>query len=179
MNQISVDEKEFNFTGNIFPMFIHGEDKSGASLYTVTMAVNLFAQNLPIVFLCGYPMAEVEFKKQVNQVYKKEQIIFYTKEHVSEFKEFITNPNNQERIIFIKNIELFDKNVFDFVLPKNKIIFSGDLNKCSSKDKILNINFKTKVFFSKLDDVKLPALQKYEGFLISENLKGITKVKLS
>jgi hypothetical protein len=177
MNKILLNEKEFNFTENNFPILIHGEDKSGASFYTISIAVNLFLKNLPIVFLCGYPMAEEEFRKQVNQDYGKDRIIFYTKERISEFKEFVADQNNQERIIFIKNIELFDEDIFNLISSKNKIILSGDINKCSFKDKILNKKFNTKIFFSPFNDVKLPALQKYEGFLVSSNSEGVTKVK--
>jgi hypothetical protein len=177
MNKILVNQKELNFTENNFPVLIHGEEGSGASLYTVTMAVNLFSQNFPIVFLCGYPMAEEEFKKQLDRTSYKDKVYFYTKEKVSEFKEVLINANNAESIIFVKNIELFEKDIFDLVLPKNKIILSGDLNKCNAKEQILNTKFNTKIFFSQFHDMKFAVLRKYEGFFVSNNLKGATKVK--
>ena len=177
MNKILVNQEELNLIENNFPMLIHGEERSGASLYTVTLAVNLFSQGFLVVFLCGYPQAEEEFAKQVGGVFYKDQVVFYTKEKVLEFKEFVINPNNGKRIIFVKNIELFGEDVLDLVLAKDKIVLSGDVNKCDSKDQIFDTKFNTKIYFSNLDNVVLPALQKYEGFFVSGNLEGVTKVK--
>ena len=53
MNKILVNEKEFNFTEENLPILIHGEDKSGASLYTIAIAANLFSQKEKLVILCG------------------------------------------------------------------------------------------------------------------------------
>lgn len=177
MNKILVNQEELNLTKINFPVLVHGEEGSGASLYTVTLAVNLFSQDFPIVFLCGYPMAEEEFKKQLDGTSYKDKVVFYTKEKVSEFKEFVINPINSQSIIFIKNIELFEKDVFDLILTKNKIILSGDLNKCSCKNQILSTKFNTKIFFSSFSNMAFSVLRKYEGFFVSKNLKGATKVK--
>ena len=51
MNKILVNQEELYITEKDLPILIHGEDGSGASLYTVTLAVNLFSQDSPIVFL--------------------------------------------------------------------------------------------------------------------------------
>jgi hypothetical protein len=178
MNKILVNQEELSIAEKDFPILIHGEEGSGASLYTITVAVNLFSQGFPIVFLCGYPMAEEELKKQIDGVPYKDQVIFFTQDEISKFKNFLNNTNNAERIIFVKNIELFKEDVFSLILPKNKIVLSGDIDKCSFKEKILNIKFNTQVFFSPLNNVVLPTLKKYEGFFTSDNLKGITKVKI-
>ena len=177
MNTILVNQEELNLKENDFPMLIHGEEGSGASLYTITMAVNLFSQDFFLVFLCGYPMAEEEFKKQLGMDSYKDKVVFYTKENVSEFKKFVNNSNNTKRIIFIKNIELFDEDVLDLILTRNNIILSGNVEKCGSKQKILNKKFNTKIFFSSLENMTFKLLQKYEGFLVSNNLQGMTKVK--
>jgi hypothetical protein len=71
---------------------------------------------------------------------------------------------------------LFKEEIFDLVLPKDKIVLSGDINKCSFKNRILNTKFKTKIFFSALGNFTFKLLQKYEGFFVSDDLKGITKV---
>lgn len=178
MNKILVNQEELNFIENDFPMLVHGEEGSGASLYTVTVAVNLFSQGFPIVFLCGYPQAKKEFVKQVAKISYKDQVVFYTKEKISEFKEFVINPNNKERIIFIKNVELFSDDIFNSVLSKNKIVVSGDISKCVCMKQILNTKFNTRIFFSPLENMTFKLLQKYEGFFVSNSLKGITKVKI-
>ena len=93
-------------------------------------------------------MAEEEFKKQVGGDFDKDQAVFYTKEKVSEFKQELGNLNNDGKAIIIKNIELFEEEIFNLVFSKNKIILSGDVNKCDCKNQILSKNFKTKILFS-------------------------------
>ena len=157
-------------------MLIHGHDKSGASFYTVTVAANIFSRGSKIAFLSGYPMAQEEFRKQVGKDFDAAKIVFYTKEHVSEFKEFMSNAENQDRIVVLKNIELFSEDVFDLVSSKKNIIISGDLGKCNFKEKIMNKKFATKIFFSPFDDAALPPLQKYEAFINFNSLEGTTRV---
>ena len=72
----------------------------------------------------------------MGENFDKDKVIFYTKEYVSDFKNFIENAN-EDRIIIIKNIELFEESIFDLLSTRNKIIISGDLSKCSFKNKIL------------------------------------------
>ena len=122
-------------------------------------------------------MAEEEFIKQLDGYLYKEKAIFYTKEKTSEFKEFVINPNNANRIIFIKNIELFKEDILELVFSKNNIVLSGDVDKSDCRQNILNKKFCTKIFFSSLGNMTVKLLQKYEGFLTSNNLQGITKVK--
>lgn len=175
MPKLLLDKKEFNFTENNFPILIHGEDKSGASLYTITTAVDFYKQNLKIIFLCGYEQAKEEFVKQVGTI--DDKIIFFVKEEVEEFRKLLTKSD--DIIIIIKNIELFGENIFDLVSEKTKLIISGDITKCSFVNKILEKPFKTKIFFSKLKDINIPQLQKYEAYLLSDNLSGIATLSLS
>jgi endo-1,4-beta-mannosidase len=179
MNLILFNEKEFDFTDDNFPVLINGEDKSGASLYTITLSANLFSQHLKILYLCGYQHAEEEFKRQVGGDFDKNYAVFYTKEQISEFKRFLGNLGAEERVIILKNIELFGEDIFDLISGRNKLIISGDINKCNFKNKILNKKFNTKIFFSPLDVVIPSMLKKYDAFFVWDGLKGITKVRLN
>ena len=76
------------------------------------------------------------------------------------------------------DIELFSEEVIQAVLKKEKFILSGDFNKCVIKDKILTEPFNTKIFFSPLPKIELPSLEKFQGYFISEHLKGVTTLEV-
>ncbi len=156
------------------PMLIHGEEGSGSSLYTIALAAKWFQQGYIILFLCGYQMAEEEFRRIAG---KKDSARFFTKDRWKEFgKEFSLTSN--KRIVFIKNIELFNSDVLRLVSTEKNLVLSGDINKSNLKDMILQKQYMTKIYFSDFSDIKFPLLGKYEGLLVSANINGITKVEL-
>jgi len=157
-----------------FPLLIHGEEGSGASFYTISLAANLYTAGFTILFLCGYEMAEKKFIEQVEKM-DKNKIQFFVKERVEEFKEVLTHIN-EDTVIVIKNIELFAEDIFEFVSSRNKLIISGDINQCAFKDKIFEMHFDTRIFFSRLEKFDIPAMNKYEGYLLSTIGNGITKI---
>jgi hypothetical protein len=177
MKKIFVNKKEIQFSEDNLPMLIHGEDHAGASFYTISLVANLFLQGSKVVVLCGYSMAEDQFKKQIVDFNNKD--VFYTKEQILDFKNKVSSIIDiDEYIILLKNIELFDEEVVDFILGKKKYIISGDFNKCPFQDKVLEKSFTTKIFFSEFSGIDMPPLNKYEGFFISESLKGVTKLEV-
>jgi hypothetical protein len=177
MKKIFVDKKEFQFTGDNLPMLIHGEDHAGASFYTISLIANLFLQGSKILVLCGYSMAEEQFRKQVGDF--RGEVAFYTKDQISDFLKAVSSLRDiDERIVLLKNVELFDGETANFVSEKKKYIISGDFNKCAFREKVLEKLFATKIFFSPLSEVEIPYLNKYEGFFISNFLNGITKVEI-
>lgn len=178
MNKILLNGNIFKCKESDLPFLIHGEEKAGSSLFTVTLAANLFSTGCKLLFLTGYVMAKEEFLKQTQSTENK-NIIFCLKDQTENFINYLnTLPDMQERIIAIKNIDLFDERIFDLVSENEKIIISGDISRCIFKDKILNKDFKTKVFFSKLENTTIPNLQKYEGFLEKDNITGIVTTKI-
>lgn len=177
MNKILVNKKEFKYTENNFPIFIHGRDHEGASFYTISLIADLFFRDFEIVVLCGYPMAFEQFKNQVKDI--NDRVVFYTKEHIADFKnKLLSLDNTNNQIILLKNVELFDKDIINFVLERKNYIISGDFNKCVLGEKILEKPFVTKIFFSDFFDIEMPLLNKYEGFFVSDVTKGLTKLVL-
>jgi len=177
MKKFFIDGKTLELEEKDLPMLIHGEDHAGASFYTISLIANLFLAGSKILVLCGYPMAEEQFRKQVGDF--KGEINFYTKEKVLGFKNRVSSIENiDEYVVLLKNVELFDKEIIDFVLNKKKFIISGDFNKCAFKNSVLEKQFKTKIFFSPISGIEIPMLEKYEGFFISDSLKGIIKVEV-
>ncbi len=181
MNEILLNEEKFLYAENDLPLLLHGEDKAGASLYTITIAANLFAHGSKLLFLTGYEMAKQEFKKQTSLLSAEDdRVIFFLKDQAEEFTKCMdTLLDINDRVIIIKNIDLFEERVFDLVSEKQKLIISGDIDTCSFKDKILSKKFKTKIYFSDLKGIELPELQKYQGFLEKDNVSGITTVLIN
>ncbi|MBP6098520.1 MAG: hypothetical protein KA477_00885 [Candidatus Levybacteria bacterium] len=169
LKKILLDGKEFHFTRPDLPIFIHGEEHVGASLFTVSVLADLYAQGSKIIALTGYPMARDEFEEQTGA---EENAKFFTKENEELFITNIqTNSDVNDRVILIKNIELFSEEIFNTVKDFSNVIISGDLNKCSFKEKILQKSFNTSTYFSPLDEA-LPELQEYEGYFVSQNNTG-------
>lgn len=173
MKKILLDGQDYRFAENKLPLLIHGLDKSGASLYTISVIADLFLQGHKVLVLCGYPMAREEFTNQVGTY--NSRALFYTKDQGSVFLSQLKDLQDiGERIIILKNVELFDETIFKQIAARGRFIASGDFSKCAFKDRILETTFSTKVFFSLLEGFDVPGLKKYEGFLKSTAAEGIT-----
>ncbi len=86
----------------------------------------------------------------------------------------------EERVIFVKNMEVFNDKIIDICLEKQKIILSGDIDKCNSKKRILDKNFKTTILFSKSEvkmSVSPPKMEKYTGYWVIPSVILIFKSK--
>ena len=155
------------------PMLIHGEEGLGASMYTIALATKWFSQGYSIVCLCGYPMAEEKFNELVDR--KKGEAIFYTQDKVEKFAEDVVEKSDN-RIIIIKNIELFNEDILKILDTTKNVIISGDILKTNFKDKILQKKFVTNVYFSEFPNINTSKLAKYEGLMKSGDYEGITKL---
>lgn len=155
------------------PMLIHGEEGSGASIYTVALAAKWFEQGYNIVFLCGYEMAEQAFTKIIG--HKSDRAVFYTKEHVSAFLAALQDLP-MKSVLIVKNVELFEPSIFAALKDKHHVVLSGNVDGALARNILLSRTYSTKVYFSPFPEIQLPALQKYEGFLVSENTRVVTRL---
>ncbi len=175
MKKILLDDKEVEkLAPESLPMLIHGEEGSGASLYTIALMAKWFSQGYKLHVLCGYSFAEEEFQKQIDTTYQEK--IFFTKEEVQLFIAAIALRGTND-IVIIKNIELFDVELWQAISPIDHLIVSGDVHKALLKNSILQKTFTTKILFSPLDSMTIPEIKKYEGFLIAGDYKGVTKLE--
>lgn len=175
MNRLILDGKKVEtLMPQSLPMLIHGGEGSGASLYTICLAAKWFDQGRRVLFLCGYPMAEEEFAAQVDRAYT--EVRFYTKEKIEAFKQAIAAESLDGVVVFVKNVELFGIDLFECVSGIDKLVLSGDFNRVGAKEKLLKREFATQIFFSSLGGHVLPPLNKYEGYVVSGDYQGITKL---
>lgn len=85
-----------------------------------------------------------------------------------------------ERVVLVKNIEVFSGAVIASCLKLQNIVLSGNLDACSMKEQICNKQYKTIILFNNSDSLsnrELPALEKYAGYLWSDTMKGIVSLR--
>jgi hypothetical protein len=175
MNKILLDGKEVEtLVPESLPMLIHGEHGSGGSLYTVCLAAKWFTQGYDILFLCGYPMAEEAFSKEVGNVHPNAR--FFIQEKAEEFMKAVKTLQKENTAVVVKNIELFDDKVFNAVHDLHNLIISGDVYKSKAKENILAKEYTTEIYFSAVEGKDIPELQKYQGFVMTEGYKGMTSL---
>ena len=86
-----------------------------------------------------------------------------------------------ERVVLVKNIEAFGGRVFDACLNLDRLVLSGHIDKCVSKNEIMRKNYNSIVVFTKPEisiPVEVPELEKWCGYLSNGNQNGIIKVEM-
>lgn len=194
-NNILLDNNEFNFTENDLPCLVTYAEKTGGSHFSICMIADLFRSGSKILFLTAYPMAKENFLEQVGEdnskisfissledldKVKNTQVIILESGNESLFLEVAKIlPDLRERVILIKNIEVFSEKVFDVCLDLDKVILSGHLDECTDKERISKKEYSSIIAFSKPEitlPIKVPELEKYNGYLAGKHTKGIVKV---
>lgn len=192
-----LNDEIYRISGDDLPCLITYGEKAGGSQFSVSMIADLFLRGERVLFLTAYPMAKDDFYDQIKG--EESKTAFITDEDLldSKVQAIILESGNeelylkavrmlddiQERIVFIKNMEVFSSAVFDSCLKFSKVILSGDIDKCSDKKRISETEFKTVVAFSKPVDMSLPFalsnLEKYTGYLWSKNKEGLVRLKMN
>lgn len=194
-DDILLNNEIYHISENDLPCMITYGEKAGGSHFSVTIAADLFLRGSKILFLTAYPMAKDNFLHQTKGFESKIAYVADEKQFNTDAQAIILESGNEslylkaveklddmrERVVFIKNIEVFSDAVFDSCLKLQKIILSGDIDKCSAKKKITDKKFKTTVVFTK-PKIKLtfepPVLEQYTGYLWDEDKKGFVTIKI-
>lgn len=191
---MSLDGVSLHFAKSDLPMLIHGKDVYGASLFSVSVMADLYAQGTNIVFLCGYHMARYEFDLQTQS--RQDSVVASEGFNPGEIegKRVIFIPSDQpellvqvlgslskpdERVIFFKNFDLFDESVFSTVENLSNVVMMGDIDKCTYKSKLVSKSWETQIFFSVPQtemQMKIPHPEKYKGYMKSNSKNGIVSL---
>ena len=192
-DQITLNNKEIKFTQNDLLGLILYQPKVGGSHFTMTVVANLLLRGSKILMLSAYPMARDNIIQQlkdsniktdyiinINQVNANAQAIILESGNESLFLKTIEGLKDiKERVVLIKNFEVFSFKIVEACLNLDKVILSGDIEKSQEKDLILAKQYKTYVVFSN-PSVKLPfitpVLEKYSGYLYSNERQGLVRV---
>ncbi len=195
VKNILLNGTEIHFNISDFPCLIHSVDHAGASLFTVTMMADLYRQSNKILFVSGYHMARDEFISQTNVSHEiihlqneeqfpeavSKKVVFIQKENISLLQSFVKIlPDFNERVVLLKNFDLFDESVFRSLMSSQNLVLSGDLDKCLYTEEIIKIPFKTKIFYSipqtPLKD-SIPLMEKYQGYIQQDKRSGFISLQ--
>jgi hypothetical protein len=192
-DQILFNTKVHHFTENDLPCLIHYAPKAGGSHFTVTLAADLFLHGAKVLFLSAYPMAKDNFFQQIAGMESQTAVVANTDQLNKDAKALIIESGNEqrcleairvlpdinERVVLIKNIEVFSNGLFNACLKLPKLILSGDLDRCSAKKHISEKQWKTIVLFTK-PQIPLPfdppVLEKHLGYLWTGEMNGFVSI---
>ena len=148
-DKIFLNDEVLSFHEDDLPCLITYVDKTGGSHFSITLVVDLFLRGSKILFLTAYPMAKDNFLQQVGSDHSK--IAFVTSiedlENVKNTQVIILESGNEalfsevakmlpdlaERVILVKNMEVFSKVVFDICLNMKRVILSGNIGVCRQR----------------------------------------------
>lgn len=195
--KILLNNEEFHFGEDKLPCLVHYKEKQGGSQFTVTLVADLFLHDSKILFLTAYPYAKDNFLEQTKGMESK---IFFAenKEMLTEAQNYQaiilksgdgdlymealkTLPDLSERVVLVKNFEIFDQNILNSSIRLEKIILSGDIDKSVAKKQISDKLYKTMITFSEPETTlpfKTPALDKYVGYLKTADKEGFVKLEM-
>lgn len=174
--KILINNKEVVFNKEDFPMLINGADKSGASLFSISLLVNLFQNGEKVLLFSAFDPAKEEFRKQIAGFINDDALIIESGDEENFIKELDNINDLSERIVLCKNIENYSSNLFNKLKGQELVIFSGDIDKCEFDEQLANKDLKTKIFFSypgKIEIANKIDLPKYKGLVISQKYNGI------
>ncbi len=182
LKKMLLNGEDLHFSKQNLPLLIHGDDGYGASLFSVSVVADLYAQGANLVFLCGYHMARDEFKEQTQSEDDSidKRVVFIPSEHPELLGDALGSLNDSaERVIFLKNFDLFDEKIFSFVKDLPNLVMMGNIDKCSYAAELLDKRWATQIYFSMPQttaQTKIPKLEKYKGYLESNDKEGVVSL---
>jgi KaiC/GvpD/RAD55 family RecA-like ATPase len=171
---ILVNNQKANFSNGDFPILISGVEKTGTSFFSICLLADLLNSGSKVLLFSAYPAAKEAFREQIKNN-KENALIIESGEEQSFLDVLQETADLSERIILIKNIENYSEKIFEAVKDLKLVIFSGDLDRCSFADRLIEKDFTSKIFFSqseKYPHEELDNLPKYVGKIISDSRKG-------
>ncbi len=161
---------------------IHGNEKAGASLFSIVAAASICRSGNPLFFWSAYKMAKEEFYKEMEGMSfhriqsadeitgDEPQIILMESESPEDLVASLSKID-AHRILFVKNFEVLPEALRKELLGRELLIIAGDLEEVLTKNAVQK--FKTQIFFSPYPDIEIPPLNKYEGFVVGEGKAGL------
>lgn len=191
-----LNNEVYHLTKDVLPCLIHYVPKAGGSHFSVTMIADLFFQGSKILSFTAYSSAKDNFLQQIKGGELKTAFITDESQLNTDTQAIIIESGNEklflsalkklddinERVVLVKNMEVFSDAVFDSCLKLQKIILSGNLDECPMKKQISDKQYKTIVLFSKPETtlkVEPPTLEKYTGYLWSNGNEGLVSIKMN
>ncbi len=191
---IEVSTKEIvPFGVKNLPALVHGVEGSGASFFSITLAVQLHLKKQKLIMFTAYPMAKEEFFAQIgddkDSVFCLDSIADIPKAEgfqtiiiksgdenllITFMEEFV---NLLEYTLFVKNIEnIKSLDVMEYAMSHPSII-SGDVTKSSFAETIMEGEYKTRILLSALGSEDYSELEKYQAKLITADKECVVTLQ--
>jgi hypothetical protein len=188
INFLKVWDTKHHFSEKNLPALIHYKSKEGWSHYSMVLIENLALQWHKVLLVTWYPQAKEQFYQETKKI-AKNTIIVNTIEDIKKYKNkqvIVIHDDDEklcldaikilddinERIIFIKNIDIFHKKLINTCLKYDKLILSGEIDACLAKEKVLNKIYNSILLFSQ-PKTKIPykfiESEPYTGYIRSKN----------
>ena len=192
INGLTLDNEEFAFNESLLPCLVMGAQKSGASYLSICLISNLIQTGSKVIFFTAFSMAKEELLKQINQ----SDIFEVTNENdiknAPPDKSILVQSGNKDLwqkvlsvvnklndyVVFVKNIEEYDRSIIDSLGDNRKILLSGVVGDCVFRKELVKRDWVTKIIFDPANEfnINLPILEKYESFLINQNYQGVLRL---
>ncbi len=175
------------------PMLVHGADKSGASLFSITVAAQLHKEGNKLLIFTAYSMAKDEFLSQLGE--EKESVFYLTSladiEKAKGFQSVIVEhgnealflsvleqlPNLSEYVPFIKNVEtVTELDIIYYALARPSVL-SGDIMQSTFSEELIAADYTTRVLFTPLEEEPLPELEKYQALMKGKDGQRIVSIR--
>jgi len=193
--KILLDDNSLQLTEDYLPLLISYAEKSGGTQFSLNVISDLFLSGSKIIFLTAYPMATDDFLEStkhseygitrltsVSDIEGNENVQAIMIDSGNE-KLFLETVNSLQdidsRILFVKNFELYSGDLIKKCISFEKIILSGNIDRCELKDEVLKKEYSTTVLFSQPEaeiQLKVPNLEKYSGYMWSKDSEGVVKI---
>jgi hypothetical protein len=196
LDEVLLNWQPYTLKEDNLPCLITYEKHTGGSHLSITLIASLFLQGSKILFFSAYPMAKDNFLNQVEENNSNVALV----DSVDDLEEAINKdaiiiesgnanlflsaikilPDLNERVIFIKNIEIFNEEIFNICFIFDKIIISGDVDACNFRERIPNKKFNTIIAFNQPEtpiDIKVPKLERWASYLSDQEKSGILTIK--
>jgi hypothetical protein len=188
---ITLDHHPFQIDESYLPCLINGVDGSGASNFSISLAAELIQNKSKLIFFSAYKMAREKLLTFVEQDYlyevyspedaksiPSEKSLIIKSGDLNLLSEVLNSKNVEQHVFFIKNIEKYQE-LDPLIWRHDKLLLSGSIADCAYQDKILEVNWKSKIIFSPTQSLPLDGslkLGKYESYLVSAHGEGILRL---
>ncbi|MFA6515145.1 MAG: hypothetical protein WCT42_02685 [Candidatus Paceibacterota bacterium] len=192
LDKVLLNWEPYTLKEDNLPCLITYGKHMGGSHLSIVLIANLFLQGSKILFLTAYPMARDNFLNQIEEdtsrvafvdslesleeSLDKDAIIIESGNATLFLNAIKLIPDLDERVIFVKNIEIFNEEIFNTCLENQKVILSGDIDECNFKNNISIEKFYTIIAFNQPETpirIEIPKLEMWSSYLKNDKQSGI------
>lgn len=185
MTQLILNKEVFDVNSCKLPCIIHGEEKSGASFFTMQWTKELVEAGHKVLFYSAFPQAKEFLLSECSDKAKviespdfetDTQLIIPESGNKDLFAELLTDDRVYEYVIVIKNIEELELEMLIDLLKIKNVVISGNWPHSYMKEALRTDTVPSRIYFSDLGGFLLDKhieLGKYQGYFVGKGRVGV------